>query len=158
MSTKKFKYDVFEVLTKISTKDREYFENLSEEQWKHIQPLVLLKWMLGTPDPAQLYLLNQFVNPHVFEMYRHPKMLVYGMMACAPGRFTKYRWFKSAGKGNSSMPTCNKLLQEVYHYNESKAGDALPLLSDEDILQLADEAGRQPDEIKLIKKELKIRA
>ena len=158
MSNKKHKYDIFEVLTKISTKDRDYFNNLSDEEFKNIQPLVLMKWMLGTSDPAQLYLLNKFVNPHIFEMNKHPRMIINGMLACAPGRFMKYRWFKGAGKGTSSAKMCTKLIQEVYHYNEIKASDALSLLSDEDVLELAEEHGYQPDDIKLIKKELKIRA
>lgn len=90
-------------------------------------------------------------------MYKHKRMLINAMMAVAPGHPMRYRWFKGKGKETSSMPTCTKMIQEYYGYSSKRANEVLSLLSDEDMLDIAIELGRQPDEIRLIKKECKTR-
>lgn len=157
MPQPKHKYDIFEVLSKISTRDREYFNNLTIEEWKPIQPLVLLKWFYGTTDPSQLYLLNTFVNPYVFDLHKDKKLIINLMMASASGSNKRYKWHKTGGKSSTAAPESIKVIQEYYKYNKSKAVDALRLLSNDEIVSHAELLGRQPTELTKIKKELRTR-
>jgi ketosteroid isomerase-like protein len=46
------------------------------------------------------------------------------------------------------------IVKEYYDFSEREAKQSLPLLSSEDVIQLAEELGYQVDEIKKLKKEL----
>lgn len=152
-----YKLDIFKVLGKISTKKYEYYDELSEEEVKAFQPLVVMRWLTGTKDPAQVYFINELVNPLVFNLDKH-KHLLYDMMAISStGSTTRYQWKKAKSKKSTKSPMITKVVRDYYKYSSSDAAEVLPLLSDEDILSYAEELGRQPDDIKLIKKELKLR-
>lgn len=156
-SQKKHKLDIFRVLGRISNKDTEFYKSLTEEEQKALAPLVVMRWLSGTRSAQQIYFLNELVNPFVFSMAKHKELLVDLMTVCAPGRTQRYYWNKAKGKRTSSTPTVVDVIRDYYGYSTTEAMEALPLLTDEDVLWYADELGRQPDEVKLIKKELKSR-
>lgn len=157
MVAKKHKFDIFDVLGKISSKDTTFFGNMTEEEQKALQPLIIMRWLSGTQSAQQIYFLNELVNPFVFSMYKHKELLVDLMTTCAPGRKQKYFWNKARGKASSSTPTTVGVIREYYRYGSKEAIEALPLLDDDDILWYAEQLGRQPDEIRTIKTELKNR-
>lgn len=155
--SQQYKLDIFKLLNNISNKKYEYYKQLSEDEVKAFQPLVVMRWLTGTKDPAQVYFINELVNPLVFNLDKH-KHLLYNMMAISStGGTSRYQWKKAKSKKSTKSPTVTKVVQDYYNYSSSDAADVLPLLSDEDILSFAQELGRQPDDIKLIKKELKLR-
>lgn len=156
MAQTKHKLDIFKVLGKISTKDKDYYPSLLEEEKKALAPLVVMRWMTGTDSAQQIYFLNELVNPFVFNMANHKELLVDLMTICAPGHNKRYKWMK-AGKRAGNTPKLNLLIGEYFGYSTSHAADALPLLSDDQILDYATELGKQPPEIKEYKKELKKR-
>lgn len=155
---KKYKLDIFKVLGRISSKDVEYYRGLTEEEQKALQPLVVMRWLTGTTSAQQIYFLNELVNPFVFNMANHKELLVDLMTVCTSGRSQRYYWNKAQGKRTTKMPTTVGVIREFFSYSTSEAIDALPLLDDDQVLWYANELGRQPDDIKLIKKELKARA
>lgn len=156
-SQKKYKLNIFDVLGKLSKKNSAFYDNLSEDEAKALQPLVVMRWLSGTDDARQVYFLNELVNPFVFPLTKHKKLLVQLMSICTGGRFTKYEWLKTKSKKGSSTPASLAVVKEYFGYNSRHANDALPLLSDDDILEYAEHLGRQPDVIRTIKKELKAR-
>ncbi len=156
-SPKKHKLDIFKVLGRISSKDREFFSNLDEEEQKALQPLVVMRWLTGTKSAQQIYFLNELVNPFVFNMARHKELLVDLMTVCAPGHNQRYYWNKAQSKKTSSAPTIVGIIRDIFGYSTIEAMEVLPLLDNETILSYAEELGRQPDEIRLVKKELKAR-
>lgn len=157
MSDKKHKLDIFQVLTKLSVKDRKYFKALTEEEQKALAPLVVMRWLSGTRDARQIFFLNELVNPFVFSMSNHKELLVDLMMTSTSGRSQKYFWNKAKTRKSSGASKTVEVIRDYFGYSTTQAADALPLLSTEDVLQFAEELGRQPDDIKNIKKELKDR-
>lgn len=55
------------------------------------------------------------------------------------------------------MPLTIAVVREYFTYSSIEAGEALPLLDDDAVINCAEQLGRQPDELKQIKKELKNR-
>lgn len=156
MSDKKHKLDIFQVLNKLSTKDRAYYNSLSEDEKKALAPLVVMRWLTGTKDARQVFFLNELVNPFVFSMANHKELLMDLMLASTSGRSSRYYWNKAKTKKSKASKSVD-VVREFFGYNTTEASEALPLLSNEDVIQFAEQLGRQPDEIKAIKKELKDR-
>lgn len=155
--TQERKLDIFKVLGNISNKKYAYYNTLSEEEVKAFQPLVVMRWLTGTRDPAQIYFINELVNPLVFNLAKH-KHLLYDMMAISTtGSTSRYQWKKAKSKKSSNMPNVTRVVQDYFKYSLSDAADVIPLLSNDDIMTYAEELGRQPDVVSLIRKELKLR-
>ena len=151
------KINIFQVLGSINKKSKTVFTALTEEERKGVHPLVIMRWMSGIKSPLQIMMLNEYTNKYVFALANHKKLLMDTLVACSPGHFTKYNWTKKKGGVNSNTPLLLNLVKEVYNYSSMKAIDCIPLLDDETLLEMAMDLGRQPQEIKDIKKELKKR-
>ena len=157
MAAKKYKLDVFQVLKHTDKKDIHFFSNLTEEEKKAYQPLVVVRWLSGTKDIRQIVFLNELVNKFTFAIPNHKELLYKLMTICTTGKPKKYYWNKTQSKKSSSTPTTVSVISEYYGYSTSKAIDAFPILSNDDILSCAEQLGRQKEEITKIKKELKTR-
>ena len=155
MVEKKYKFDIFKILDKLNLKDNEFFQQLSEEDLKSLHPLVLMRWMSGTQEARQVYFLNELINPLVFPLGKHKQLLLKLLMICGPGKPRRYNWIKPKGKKMSSTPKSLELVKLYYGYNTTDALEAIKLLSNEDILELAEYFGKQNTETKEIEKELK---
>lgn len=156
-SNKKHGLDIFRTLGRINNKDREFYSNLSDEEKKAFQPFVVMRWMSGTKDERQIIFLNEFVNSMVYSSYNHKELLYFLMTICSSGKSQKYKWVKAKNKKSSNLTETLSVLREYFDYSSSEAINALPLLTDDDVLECAEFLGRQPDEIAKIKKELKAR-
>ena len=132
------------------------FNSLTEQEQKELHPLVVSRWLSGTSDPAQIVLLNEFVNPYIFPLHTHKALLV-NLLVCSTTGSGRCKWTKAKGKRTAKQPTVTRVVKETYGYNTRDALDALTILSNEDIMEMAEFLGYQPDDIKLIKKELKTR-
>ncbi len=155
-SPKKYKLDIFDVLKQLSVKNREFYAKLNEEQQKAFMPLIVMRWLSGTRDARQIVFLNELVNPFVFSLYHHKELLAQLMATCTSGSSRRYIWNKAKTKA-SSTPLALGVIREIFGYNSTHAADALSLLSASDILEYAEQLGRQKDEIAKLKKELKNR-
>lgn len=127
------------------------------DEQKALHPLVLMRWMSGTTDARQIFFLNEAVNPYVFPLAKHPELLIDLMTICAPGQFKKYKWHKSLNKRASSTPIAVSIVRTYFEYSQREAQEALPLLSNDDVLDYAEQLGYQKEEITKLKKELKSR-
>jgi len=154
----KHKVDIFKVFASINNKDQEFYTSLSEEEQKALAPLVLMRWMSGTSSKLQIMMLNEFANRYVFSLADHKKLLMDMLLVCSPGSQKRYSWIKAKGKSTSKTPLLTELIKDTYNYSTMKAIDALPLLDDETLIEMATDLGRQTQEIKDIKKELKARS
>lgn len=157
MSTQKYKLNIFDVLGKLSNGNAAFYDKLTEDEQKALHPLVVMRWLTGADDARQLYFLNELVNPLVFPLTNHKKLLVQLLSICTSGQSKRYKWTKVKSKKTAKATACVSLIKDYFGYNTRHAIDALPLLDDEAILFYAEQLGRQPDEIKVIKKELKSR-
>lgn len=143
---------IFDLLNKLNARDVSYMDNNPEAE-KAFVPLLTQRWMTGTNDDAQIYFVNKFVNPYVFTLHKHKRLLWNLMCVANSGTKRKYTWPKQ--KPQSKNNTILKLVAEFYECSTREAIDYATLLSDNDILEIAETLGKDKEEIAKIKKELK---
>ena len=151
------KLNIFDTLNIIQRKSQNGFNCLTEEQQKGFQPLVIMRWLSGTTNPRQVFFLNELVNPFVFNFSKDKLLLYYLMTTCTAGKSQKVKWIKKKSVSNTKQLITLQIIREVFNYNETKAREALPLLTDDQIINFAKNHGCQQPEITKIKRELKNR-
>lgn len=149
------KLDIFKVLNAANSKNQKFYQGLTEEERKAFAPSVTTRWMSGTSNAGQVMLINEFLNPYVFSLYKHPQLLWQLMTICNIGKSQKYTWNKLPGKKISSNPNAQKAVMQYYGYSSREAANALQLMDREDILAIVADLGWQPEEIAKIKREVK---
>jgi len=153
---KTYKIDLFPMLSNISTKNVGYYDTLSEENLKEFAPIVFLRWLSGCKgDARQIFFLNEMVNPYVFHLHKHKRLLFNLMTASTSGKAHRYQYIKTKPKLSSTTPLAVQIVVEIFDYSKKEAQEAINILTDADIIDLAEQLGRQDAEIKAIKKELK---
>lgn len=151
------KLDVFQVLGQIDKKQHLFYSKLSEEEQKAFHPLVVMRWMSGVNQARQIIFLNELVNPFVFSLASHKDLLFKLMTICASGKQFKYQWNKAASKKTGKFALSTQVVKTYFKYTPSQAREALSLLSNEDIISMAEQLGAQKEEISKIKLEVKHR-
>jgi len=151
------KLDIFRVLDNTSKKNVDFYADLTEEEQKGYVPLVTMRWLTGTKDARQIYFINELVNPFVFAFTKHKELLYQLMTCCTTGKVQRYYWNKAQSKKSTSTPAIISVIKEFFNYSTIHAIESLPLLANEDILEYAEQLGRQKEDIAKIKKELKTR-
>lgn len=152
------KLDIFEVLAQADLKSRSFYQSLSEEQQKDLQPYVVTRWLSGTSSARQVVFINELVNPFLFvnHIQKNHKHLLWQLMTIATsGKKQRYVWNKLLSRATSSKPTSAKLIASYYGYSMKEANEALLCLSGDDVLDLAVDVGLQPDDLAKIRKEYK---
>lgn len=145
---------IMDVLTRIDTCDRDYFDSLSEAQKKTISPYVLMLWMNGCKSPLQILLLNGIVNELIFELPPgHNDLLYKLLMTASDGEPKKYQWVKRKVK-SKKYATCVSILRRKFQCSTREALQYMPSLDYDTLAEYACDLGEQDDTLKKIKKEL----
>lgn len=144
--------NIFDILKRLGNKNVEYFETLSEEQLKELQPLVLMRWMSGTLSGGQIVLLNNIVNPFVFSLPKHKMLLLYLLMISS-FKGGRLQW-KKPPKRQSKFPITVSALKQYYKYSAKQAEEVIQLHTNEQIMDIAGLCGFQKEELTELKKEL----
>ena len=148
--------NIFELLENIDKQNINYFKNLSDREKKQFVPVVVMQWLSCTSDPSQIVLLNEIVNKRIFSLYKHPELMYYLMTTCTSGSKKFYKW-KKPTKRNVKYPKSVEVIKEALEYSTKRAMESLPMLSNDDILDIARDLGYQQDKLKELTKELKVR-
>lgn len=146
------KLDIFSVLGKIQARNRSYYDDLVAAEQAAIQPIVLQRWLAGNKHPLNVMAVNACVNKYVFALHKHPHLLWRLMCAASPKGVGRPSWLAGKKKNNTSLAV--KAIREVYNYSAKQALEVLPLLSTDQVLDYAEQAGWQKDEIDKLKKQL----
>lgn len=156
MSTKNRTNNIFDILGSINNKNSSFYDELEENQQKDIHPFVIMRWMSGSSDKRQIYMLNEVVNPYVFTLGNHKQLLINLLTICGPGSFRKYKWVKPPNKNKGNTPTIIKLVSEYFDYSSKTARESLPMLTRDDILSYSEQLGYDSEQLRNIIKELKL--
>lgn len=148
-----YSIDIFKILNSLDSKNLEFFNNLEEKELKDIQPYVLMKWLSGTNDELQIYLLNETINPYAFTLQKHKMLLIKLLTISTNGKNKRYKWIKQ--KSKEKYTNSISVIKEYFQYSTKEALEAFRILKKTDILEYAQQLGRQDEDLKKIKKELK---
>lgn len=147
--------DIFKVLDALNAKNVNFYSNLTPEERKGFQPFLVSRWMSGTFDTSQVYLINEFVNPYAFSLQKHQPLLWQLLTVCNSGKKQRYSWNKLPGRRETGRPNAVKCVMQYFGYNTAHAVDAVDILTRTQILDMAGQLGWQPEEITKIRRELK---
>lgn len=145
--------DIFKVLKAADIKDREFYVNLNDDEKKQLQPFLTMRWLSGTSNKQQVFLINQVLNKFVFSLYQHKELLWKLITICTSGKSQRYIWNKIETK-SVEHPISIQIIQEYFGYNNKDAVESFNLLEPIDIIAMAEEMGWQDDIINKSRKEL----
>lgn len=149
-----YKFNIFSILSQLTSKQEQFFDSLSDEDIKDLHPLILMRWMSGTSNKLQVMLLNEIANPLIFPLYTHKRLLLKILMVCAAQTTTQYKWIKPHSP-SAKLSESVKVIGEYFNYSKRKAQSAVKLISVNDIISMAEELGYQKTDIEKIRNEHK---
>lgn len=149
------KLDLFALLGNLDRKQLDVHTQLTPEEMKGFAPVVVMRWMSGSLNTRQILCLNQFVNPLVFSIPKHPVLLMQLLAICGTGRAGRFKWIKNASPVDKIPKLSLSVIKTVYNYSDRHAIQAYHIFNKADLLELGEMAGLQTDELKALKKELK---
>ena len=143
-------FDLFDGLSSLGRRNMGWYDSLTAEGKKAAAPLILMRWMAGTSDAAQLLRINTFVNPYVFSLGAEKPLLVKALAAAATGKNQRYWWLR----GPSAKAQRLKL-EVIKQYFECSTREAVTYtVAGADVVAMAEELGWSDDELKKLKSEV----
>lgn len=148
---KQYKNDIFEVLKHLDKKDYGYYESLSEEQQKEIQPYTLARWMSATygNETAHQSLnkrVNERVNKRFWELSKYKDLQWKLLCTVGNGTIYKHQW---VGAAKSSYDKTTNLLRKFYsNLNDEEFNMKLQRLKKTDIQEIKQYLGEEDKEKK----------
>ena len=134
---KKFKLDVFRVLKALDENDKEFYNNLTDEEQKEFGGWLTMRWASschGSPEHYLLY-VNDLVNVN-FSMLADHKELIWKLLSiCGTGKKERHIWIPPPKKEKKS-----KIHEEVFKlyplYKEDEIDILIQLNSKEELREL----------------------
>lgn len=144
--------DLFGFLEKLNARKINAYNELSDEDKKSFHPFVIMRWLTGTNDPAQIVRLNAFANRYVFSLGENKNLLFSLLAASCTGGVKRVSWLKAPGQINTKL--AEKVLQERFKISSREVESYRSLLEPTDILQYAEDLGWDKDVMKKLEQEL----
>ena len=145
--------DLFGFLAKLNRRDHRAYDNLSEEAQAVAHPFVIMRWLSGTSDQAQIVRLNEFANRYVFALGAEKALLFKLLAAACTGKTHRVSWIKGPGTGSTKLAI--EAIMAKYDCSTREAEEYVQLLDDADVVQCAEDAGWDKDQLKKLQAELK---
>jgi hypothetical protein len=147
-------FDLFAFLGQLNAGKLTAYEDLSEEAQKAASPFVISRWLVGTSDPGQIIRMNAFVNPYVFPLGAE-KNLLFKLMAASCTGPKRVSYMKPPGSTSKNPKLAVEVVMKVYDCSSREANHLLGLMSADDVLQCAEQAGLDKAEMTKLKAEYK---
>lgn len=145
--------DIFNVLAQLDTKNKDFYSGLTDKEAKSLAPVVVTRWLSGTYNKQQVYLINEIVNPYIFSLHHHKLLLWYLMTIITTGKKQRYSWNKTVTSGSKDT-ACILCIKEYFKYSSKDAEQVYKIIDKKLIIDMAEELGYQDNELNKIKKEL----
>lgn len=116
---REFSLDIWTVLRNADTNNLLYYESLTVEEKKALQPFVLMRWLsaVSNDNPfAEHYIVavNDIVNVGFFELAKYPDLQWKLLAVCGSGKSQSHAWIKGPER-----ITTNKLDNLILRLNPS---------------------------------------
>ena len=144
---KQYAFDMMDVLRHINFKDNAYYENMEPADSAKIPLPVVARWLSGTNRPSQLLLTNEYINRYVMSLYKHPVLIWKLMTAVAPGSAMNHGWRKKLSSQDGTSNAALAVVQRYYKCSSREAQLLLPMLTPEQLVDLAEQLGDQASDI-----------
>jgi len=135
-----------QIITAMDRKDRDFYDNLSEELKKKFSPFIMLKYSaslgppnnfnrhlpLPTPDMMNYYLqaTNYHANKHMFDLAKHPKLQWLMLTTVSPAMGDQsHVWIKGKPKPKNVNAPIKKQLLELFPFMKEDDVDVLSTLT-----------------------------
>lgn len=155
---KSFKVDIFKTLTAIDRNNRDYYNNLSDEEKKGIALVVAMRWASAVESDEKQYPLiaNMVANIGFHDLYKHPELQWLCLSLIGDGKPRRHKWIKSSKKTNIKSPKLYDLLRKKYPLASIGELEMMnEILTIDDIKSVAEDYGYQDQDIKDLVKEIK---
>lgn len=137
------KPDIFRLFRAINEGDYGYIDELSDEDVKGLPVYMILMWMHGAQSNTSTHVMMtaEHVNPMVFSLYRHPRLLLKLLVAANGGiGNTRYKFVKSTTSNESAVIG---YIAKHYQCGYEEAIEIKDLLSEQDLKELKEIYGEQ---------------
>jgi hypothetical protein len=100
-------------------KDREFYDNLTDEERKKFSNYLMIRWgssVNGSADLQEYYLIatNERLNKHFFDLNKHPKLQWLCSTTVSPGMGTvRHNWI-STKKKEPGIGSIEKKIAELF--------------------------------------------
>jgi hypothetical protein len=149
-----FKLDIFDLLGKLNDpRAGDIYERLSDEEKKGFAPVVTLRWMSGTSDERQIMLLNEFVNPYIFSLGKHPHLLMKLLQVASSKTPKRYNWL--AVKSKKKNVLAQRAVEEYFDITPRDVKMMNPFPPEAEVIQMAELLGWEKEDVNKLKKEYK---
>tara|TARA_B100000900_G_C20229978_1_gene573435 strand:- start:148 stop:615 length:468 start_codon:yes stop_codon:yes gene_type:complete len=142
-----------EIMAAIDKKDRNFYNNLSDEQKKAFSAWMMMRYcssVQGRDAANYIYMTNELVNYQFSEVSKHPELQWLLLSACGVGKIQFHPYVKPP----NSRKKKNKIYEFIYElYPHMKAEDInflLDINSKEELKELAVAHGYDDKSIKEI--------
>ena len=147
----KYSLDIFSALDSLTAGDLSWYDKLPAEQKKEAAPLIIMRWLSGTSDPAQIVRINTAVNPYIFSLGAD-KALLFKLLAAATTKSRKrYSWLKYPGAKNDTL---SKQIIKEYFGCSTREVEFFRPQDDNDLIVMAEELGWDQLQIKKLLTEI----
>lgn len=149
-------FDLFAGLTALSKKgtfglsNTTWFDGLSLEGQKAAAPFVMMRWLSGTSDPAQIVRLNTVANRYMFAGSADKSSLFKLLAISTSGKASRYNWIK--GPGSKAKKLVLECVKSYYDCSTREAGTYT--IDSQSLNEMAEELGWDKEEIAKMNKEL----
>lgn len=152
------KLNIHNEMTQFDRKNREFYDELTDEEKKKFSTYLMLKWGPNIPDDdsemAGYYVIavNENVNKHFFDLNRHPKLQWLSCTTVNPVKRTfKHYWINAPKKEGTGRNKVRKQLLEMLPGLKTDEVDLLlSINTDEEINQWLVTHGLTDKEIKAL--------
>jgi len=145
-------FDLFAFLGQLNRRDMHAYERLSDEGKKAASPLVIMRWLSGTSDQAQIVRLNTFANRYVFSLGTEKELLFKLLAASCTGKVSRTNWIK--GPSGTSTKLALEAIKARFEVSTREAEEYLRMLDPSDVVRFAEDAGWDKDQVKKLTTEL----
>jgi len=143
--------DLWSFLAQLSKRDLTAYDRLTDEQKKEAAPFVIMRWLTGTADAAQIVRLNTFVNPYAFSLGQEKGLLFKLLAASCTGKGGRYSWLKAPGAKVARLRL--DVIKEYYGVSTKEAA-TYTTIGDDTIVEMAEELGWDDEQLRKLKAEV----
>lgn len=146
-----------EEMAAIDTKNRSWWDSLTDEERKGLSPWVLMRYVSsvksGIKDFEEHYLemTNELVNTHFNTLRHHPQLQFQLMQALGLGKTQFHQWIAPGKRGTENRVF--KFFADMYpNMNDEEIEILMSQYTEEEIVDLLEETGMKKKDIKKLLK------